>query len=261
MASASFEFFEVIAEELSAEPSRVITREELEIGDERSPLLESLKREMKAAGTEEAIQKAVEELRLHFQTKGARLPFDYEVATGRFTATDRAFLAFVKDMSSIRSIGKRSREFECEVATWLSKRATGVIHRVGHPRDTKKKSADFNKHLKTLGFERPVLLGKEKDGGLDIMWLLPLGTIPHRPIVSVQCKNGEFKVETGDTSLGASSRSFSQHGGLQPSVHVPCVLFNDYLYPKLLTQKQMNYVPLGLSDLASLETMMAVEKI
>jgi len=49
----------------------------------------------------------------------------------------------------------------------------------------------FNEHLRTLGFDRPVALGWDKDGGLDILWLLPIGSIPHRPIVSVQCKNGE----------------------------------------------------------------------
>ena len=208
MPNASFEFFELIAEELSTELSRVITREDLEIGDERSPLLESLRREMKAASTDEAIKKAVQGLRAHFQMKGARLPFDFDSTTGRFTAIDPDFLEFVKDMSSIRSIPTRSRDFECTVATWLGKRVTGAVHRVGHPRDTKKKSKEFNKHLQTLGFKGPVLLGREKDGGLDILWLLPLGTPPHTPFVSVQCKNGIFKMEAADVS--AQGRGFHQ---------------------------------------------------
>lgn len=261
MPNASFEFFEVIAEELSTEPSRVITREDLEIGDERLPLLESLRRDMNAASTDEAIQRAVDELRAHFLMKGARLPFEYDLATGRFTALDRDFLEFVKDMSSIRSIATRSRDFECTVATWLGKRVTGAVHRIGHPRDTKKKSKEFNKYLRTLGFQGSVLLGKEKDGGLDILWLLPLGTPPHTPFVSVQCKNGVFKMESADISLGASSRSLSQHGRLQATVHVPCVLFNDYLYPDMITSKAMNYVPLGLSDLAAMETKITVDLI
>jgi hypothetical protein len=261
MYSPLFEFFEVIAEELSTENSRVLTRSDLQIRDEDSPLLDELKREMNANSTEEAIQRAVAALKTHFEAKGAQLPFDYDAATGRFSARDAQFLSFIKDMSSIRSVAKRSRDFEYGVAERLGQRATGSVHRVGHPRDTKKKSKDFNAHLRTLGFARPVLLGREKDGGLDILWLLPLGTIPHRPIVSVQCKNGKFNIGEADASIGAGSRSFSQHAGLQPSVHVPCVLFNDYIEPTGLTTKQLNFVPLGLTDLAPLQQNIAVEFI
>jgi len=261
MLSPLFEFFEVIADELSTEASRVLTRSDLQIRDEDSPLLDELKREMQANSTEEAIERAVAGLERHFEEKGAHLPFDYEPATGRFTATDPQFLAFIKDMSSIRSVAKRSRDFEHSVAERLGQRATGAVHRVGHPRDFKKKSTEFNAYLRTLGFARPVLLGKEKDGGLDILWLLPVGTIPHRPIVSVQCKNGMFDMEAADTSIGAGSRSLSQHAGLQPNVHVPCVLFNDYIDPKGLTTKQLNFVPLGLTDMAPPRQHIAIEFI
>ena len=44
MFSPLFEFFEVIADELSAENSRVLTRTDLQIRDEDSPLLDELKR-------------------------------------------------------------------------------------------------------------------------------------------------------------------------------------------------------------------------
>lgn len=250
MPSPLFEFFEALADELTVAPTRVITREVFKINDEESPLLDELKKEMKAASTTEAITKAVEALQKHFVARDARLPFEYDPVSGRFTALDTDYLSFVKEMSGIRSIGKRSKEFECTVAKRLLARATGGIHRVGHPRESKKSQKAFNEHLKKLGFEKPVLLGKDKDGGFDIMWLLPLGAVPHRPLVSVQCKNGEFSMAAADVSVGAGSRSLSQHGGLQPTVHVPCVLFNDYLHGKMLTQKQLNFVPLGLTDLA-----------
>jgi hypothetical protein len=224
-------------------------------------LLDQLTRQMEAGDADDAINRAVKALEKHFKLKDSRLPFNYQAKTGLFTATDADFLGFVKDMSGIRSINTRSRDFECTVATWLGKRVTGAVHRVGHPRDTKKKSKEFNKHLRTLGFKGPVLLGKEKDGGLDILWMLPLGTPPHRPLVSVQCKNGVFKMDAADMSLGAASRSLSQHGRLQAAVHVPCVLFNDYLSPDTITAKQMNYVPLGLSDLAAMESTISVELI
>lgn len=234
---------------------------DLQVRDDDAPLLDELKRQMKAGSTDQAIELAVERLRRHFEGKGSALPFEYDPQTGRFTALDRDFLTFVKDMSSIRSIGKRSRDFECGVAQRLYGRTTGAVHRVGHPRDTKKKKVEFNAHLRTIGFDRPVLLGDDKDGGFDILWVLPMGTIPHRPMVSVQCKNGEFKIEMADQSVGAGMRSFSQHAGLQPTVHVPCVLFNDYISPENFPQKQLNFVPLGLTDLALMNERSSLELI
>ena len=256
-----FEFFELVAEELSVAESKVITHEDLRTNDEDSPLLQALIKNLKAVSAEDAIPSAVKKLQEHFAAKDAKLPFGYEIGTGRFTVVDSDFLSFVNDMRDIRSIGVRSRDFECTVSRRLGQRATGEIHRIGHPRDRKKTKAAFNRHLKKLGFKSSVLRGNEKDGGLDILWLLPLGTIPHRPFVSVQCKNGEFKMDEADKSIGAGSRSISQHAGLQERVHVPCVLFNDYIHPGILTSKLMNFVPLGLTDLALLEPRISVELI
>lgn len=252
MPNATFEFFETIAEELTSEGSRVITRADLQLNSEQAPVLDALKDELGVATTEEAIQRAVQILTEHFRDKGAIMPFAYDRVTGRFTAADRPFLLFVKQMRSIRSIGTRSRDFEIGVLQRLALRVTGSVHRIGHPRDVRKRKDAFNEYLRTLGFQRAVLLGKEKDGGFDILWLLPLGTIPHRPVVSVQCKNGEFDMAQADLSVGPGHRSLSQHGRLDAGVHVPCVLFNDYLYPELLTPKPLNFVPLGLSDLSAM---------
>lgn len=251
MTPSLFEFFETIAEELSSEPSRVITRESFRINDEEPPLLEDLKRAMKAADTTDAIHKAVEALQEHFEARSAKLPFAYDGPTGRFIALDLEYLKFVKEMSGIRSLGGKSRVFECSVAGRLGKRATGSVHRVGHPRDKKKTKKAFNEHLEQLGFEKPVLLGQDKDGGFDILWALPLGALPHRPLISVQCKNGEYNVGEADKSVGAGGRSLSQHGGLQMHVHVFCVLFNDYIWRERLTKKSLGFVPLGLTDLAA----------
>lgn len=256
-----FEFFELVAEELCDNGSKVLTPESLKSKGKDSSLLDDLQRDLKANSPEEAISLAVTELKNHFKAKGAKLPFDYNASTGNFEAKDVEFLRFVKEMSDIRSAGTRSHDFECRVAERLQFRAKGTIHRIGHPRDKKKSKADFNAHLRTLGFERPVLLGKDKDGGLDILWQLPIGTIPHRPFVSVQCKNGKFDANAAQASVGAGSMSLSQYGGLQSSVHVPCVIFNDYVYPQRLTAKQWNFVPLGLTDLASMEQDVSVELI
>jgi hypothetical protein len=256
-----FEFFEIIAVELSGTESKVITDEDFRINKDVSPLSEVLMKKLKAASVEATIPCAVNELQKHFEAKGANLPFSYDSQTGRFTATDSEFLSFVTEMKDMRSISNRSRDFECGVAGRLRSRATGTIHRVGHPRDKKKLQRQFNRYLRKLGFDQPVCLGREKDGGFDVLWLLPIGTIPHRPIVSVQCKNGEFEMDGADKSVAAAKRSFGQNHHLQPSVHVPCVIFNDYLHPQRLTQKPLEFVPLGLSDLASLKQSVSVDLI
>jgi hypothetical protein len=261
MPSALFEFFELVAGELSTAESMVITPDNLNSKNRESSLLDDLKKEMQVNRTEEAIKLAVVELERHFKSKGADLPFLYTPDIGMFTVTDSDFLAFVRRMSSIRSEPKRSRDFECTVAERLFQRATGSIHRVGHPRDKKKTKKAFNTYLKTLGFTRTVLFDKEKDGGLDILWLLPIGSVNYRPIVAVQCKNGFFNIEEADKSTGSSSRSLSQHGGLQGQVHVPCVLFNDYIYPKILPRKGLNFVPLGLTDLTQLKQKISLDLI
>ena len=77
MPTPLFDFFEVVAEELAATGSRVITRADLRIDDEESPLLDDLKQEMKAGSTEEAIQLAIGQLDKHFKAKGAKMPFNY----------------------------------------------------------------------------------------------------------------------------------------------------------------------------------------
>jgi hypothetical protein len=218
-------------------------------------------KELKAGSMEEAIVLAVKELELHFSAKGATLPFEYSPKTGRFTAVDSEFLSFVNNMRAIRTIGKRSRDFECTVAQRLDERTTGAIHRVGHPRDIKKTREAFNLHLMTLGFDSPALYGREKDGGFDILWLLPVGSIPHKPIVSIQCKNSEYNIDHAHKSVATAAESFTRHAGLQPVVHVPCVLFNDYITRGMLRPKQMGFVPLGLSDLAPLEGKTPVELI
>jgi hypothetical protein len=256
-----FEFFEIVAEELSVQESRVLTRKDLQLNQEHAPLLDELKDEMDVESTEEAIRAAVKFLTQHFQSKGSRLPFDYDEPTARFVATDATFLKFVRDTKNIRTLPKKSKEFELSVLQRLEERVTGTLHRVGFPRDHRKRRNEFNTYLKQLGFNGEVLFGKEKDGGFDILWELPLGAVPHRPIVSVQCKNGEFNMAQAHQSVGTGGISLGQHTGLQPNVHIPCVLFNDYIHSEILTPKALNFVPLGLSDLSRPETAVFAEAI
>ena len=250
MFKTSFELFEAVCSELSRTSWTVLTTKGFSL-DGAGDILQGLKKEFNQTVDEQAIDDAMSALERHFVAKGAKLPFEFNRETRELSPRDPEFIAFISRMSEIRTIPKASREFETEVTHRLSARLTGLVHRVGWPRTKKKRTEAFVRHLKGLGFGDGVVMGREKDGGLDILWLPPLGAIPHRPVVSVQCKNSWFDLEEADKSLGPTTRSLGCHSGLLNSVHLCCVLFNDYVDPSGLGKKALNFVPLGLSDLAS----------
>ncbi len=251
MLSPVFEFFEAVCEELSSRAVRVLTSDDFSL-ERIDGVIDALKYDFNETSGEAAIEGAVEALGEHFLSKGSGLPFRYNPATGQFFAEDEEFIQFIAGMRSIRSVGAKSKEFEVSASRLLSGRVTGLVHRTGWPRDNAVSVVDFRGHLQNLGFQRSVALGNDKDGGLDIIWLPPLGTVPHRPIVSVQCKNSFYELREALQSLGVTETSLGCHRGLQVTVHFCCVLFNDYITPDLLIEKPFKFVPLGLSDLASL---------
>jgi hypothetical protein len=253
--------FEIITQKLAVASPMVFTHHNLQNNGQNLPLLNALLKSLKGSSVLDAIPRAVDHLQAHFAERGAALPFNYQRTTGTFTTSDPGYVAFINDMQSMRGLGKRSRDFECTVAERLRDRTTGSIHRVGHPRDTQKTTALFNAHLKTLGFDRPVLLGRDKDGGLAILWLLPLGAVPHTPFISVQCKNGEFSLDAAHKSLLTAEASLTCHAGLNSRVHVPCVLFNDYISQDMLRKHPSSFVPLGLTDLAPLTNTTTLTRI
>lgn len=243
--------FETVCSELASAKSVVITPDDSVADGMRSPLMEDLDLEYRRSD-DGALTDAVNSLVHHFESRGGSLPFDYDAGTGRFTALDPVYIDFVDLMRNIRSNPQRSAEFETSVTERLALRTTGVIHRIGWKRTKNQQTKKFNEYLeKHLGFTKNVLLGKEKDGGLDIIWAPPLGSFPHRPLVSMQCKNGEYDRTIADASLGVSKSSLDRQDGLLPDVHVYCVLFNDYITSENLPEKRVGFVPLGISDLAA----------
>jgi hypothetical protein len=250
MPSPLFNLFEMIAEELTLEESRVLAASDFDPEGNEASVLDELRTELKLLSRDEALKEGVNGLELHFKGRGSRLPFMFDAPTSRFTALDKDYLKFVTEIKEIRGQGKNSKEFELGAMERIKLRVAGALHRVGHPRTTQKKQKQFNAYLANIGFNGSVLLGAEKDGGLDILWVLPVGAMPHQALVSFQCKNGRYKLKDGDTSTGATKRSLNQHAGLMSDVHVMCVLFNDYITADQLPKKPMQWVPLGLSDLA-----------
>jgi hypothetical protein len=252
MLTPTFRLFESVCNELAGSASVVITRDDFVVDGPKAPLMDELDLEYKRSDDDGALNDAVAFLSKHFSSKGASLPFRYDPATARFTALDPKFIDFVDLMRNIRSNPHRSAEFERKVTERLALRTTGTLHRVGWKRTKNSEVKQFNRYLrKNLGFSQKVLLGKEKDGGLDIVWAPPIGTFPHRPLVSVQCKNGEYDRAVADASLGTSRGSLDRQGGLLPEVHLYCVMFNDYITREILPEKRVGFVPLGISDLAA----------
>jgi hypothetical protein len=252
MLTPTFRLFESVCNELAGADSVVITRDDFVVDGPKAPLMDELDLEYQRSDDDGALNDAVGSLSKHFASKGASLPFTYDPTTGRFTALDPKYIDFVDLMRNIRSNPHMSSEFERKVTERLALRATGVIHRVGWERTKNAQVKKFNRYLqKHFGFTQKVILGKEKDGGLDIVWALPIGSFPHRPLVSIQCKNGEFDRTDADASLGTSRGSLDRAGGLLPEVHLYCVLFNDYITPNVLPRKRVGFVPLGISDLAA----------
>lgn len=193
----------------------------------------------------------------HFGSKGARIPFGYDLNTWRFWGQDQDFIRFVSNARSIRGSGNPfARKFEAQACVRLSRRLTGLLEHVGFPRKKAKKRTQFTAHLKGLGFGDDVLDPKDKDGGLDILWLPPLGAVPIRPVVSLQCKNSSFDRDEAFKSASQAQRTILRHTHMRaPGTYILAVIFNDYIDQAFEGKaKGWGFVPLGLSDLAPLLT-------
>lgn len=247
MPTPTFEFFEDICNELYDRDEAVLPEDEL-LSDDR---LRELQDEYEGAAPDAVVVKALTALNTHFKARGSSLPFGYDLDSRTFRVRDKDYIEFVATARSIRGVGKQSRAFEEATTRRLSLRGSGTFYRVGWPRGTRKRRREFITYLRNLGFNNKILFGREKDGGLDILWLLPLGAIPHRPVVSIQCKNGSYNLPQADQSNGPARRSLGCHRGLQVNVHTLCVVFNDYIDKRTLAPKPFDFVALGLSDLAT----------
>ena len=263
MANIDFDFFEAVVGELSGSSSRVLTRRQFENRVSGKPgslkavvsqssLLDDLAEEHSETSTARAIEKSIEYLAEHFRVRDSSLPFSYKSSAGLFKVRDAEFLNFIEKAKKLRSVASHGKAFELAVMERLFVRTKGTVHRVGSPRDIHKTVKACNNFLKSLGFGDNTLQSKAGDGGFDLIWELPLGVDPYRPLALVQCKNGSFDWKEADHSVMACGRSLEKHKGLSASAHIHFVMFNGYITPDILPNVKMNYVPLGISDLSRL---------
>lgn len=243
-----FELFEALCTELAGRPDAQVI-DENNLSDDG--LVDDLKRALRQTDPAIAFERGVEAIAAHFDSKGGILPFNYDLPTRQFTPSDTEYLSFIAFAAANRGSSSDSRAFENRTLNQLAKRLCGSLRGVGHPRTTHAKKAEYLKYLRTLGFDRNALNPYDRDGGFDILWLPPLGTIPLRPIVSVQCKNASFDREEAGASVEQSARTLSRHSHLRRAGTIQFIVFNDYIGPEYVGRAVgWGYIPLGLTDLA-----------
>lgn len=247
--SVIFELFEILCNELERRTDAQIINE-AKLGDPE--LLAELKGTFQETNEAKAFERAVKALEEHFNDRGAKLPFSYDLSTREFTPQDHDYLDFISLVSGLRGKGIDSRDFEIAALERLKHRLTGSIRRVGHPRDVHKRKVEYLSYLRKLGFDTNALEARDKDGGFDILWLPPLGAVPLRPIVAFQCKNSKFDEKDASASTERAKRTFSRHSQLRRSGTMHIAIFNDYIENVQYVGRATGwgFLPIGLSDLA-----------
>ena len=259
MLSPTFVLFEFVCVALQPTPVCFITDEDLgadpggQVGSASGNILAAVRNEYEVSDNQTALTLAHEQLERHFAARHSDLPYTCDLNTRQFTSRDQEFVRFVAEVSGRRSSGSiYAKQFETAACERLSMKVTGTLHNVGYPRMVDKSALQFKSYLKKLGFDNRVILGEERDGGLDILWFPPLGAHPVSPVVSLQCKNGLFSRTVAREASARTAETLLCHRMLRGNgVHLTAVLFNDYIEPERLPNKPITYVPLGLSDLAA----------
>jgi hypothetical protein len=244
-----YELFEVICRELSSRNEVIL--DDNEIGSE---LIEEIKEYFNETDSGTAFESAIEEMKNHLIGRGTNLPFCFKKDTREFKVLDKEYVDFIYATSHHRGVGGRvSREFEKRVLERLSGRLTGEIHRVGRPRTKCKKKAEMVRYLRKLGFDKNVFESRDKDGGFDILWLPPIGAIPLRPVISIQCKNSSFDEDDANKSVGKARRTLERHSHFR-SMQLHFVIFNDYIDESYRGRAiGWQFIPLGLTDVGTLQ--------
>jgi len=248
VANPVFELFEDLCVELAAHNPRILNEDDINDG-----ILEDIKDWFNETNGANAFKAALKEIERHFKERGASLPYSVDLPTREFTVTDPSFIDFIAFARSHRSVGGvDSKDFELRTMQRLRTRLTGDLRRVGYPRSKLKKKTEIVKYLVNIGFGKNCLESRDKDGGFDILWLPPLGAVPLRPVVSLQCKNSFFDESEANKSVGRAARTLNRHSHIPE--HLKFVVFNDYIDRHRFENhaRGWTFMPLGLTDLAAL---------
>lgn len=155
---------------------------------------------------------------------------------------------FILAARSFRGRVKSAKDFESLVATQLSKKLTGQVMCVGYPRK-QKPVALFRGEMNGLGIN---LDGVKRinDGGLDVLWLPPLGKKAEIPFVNFQCKNTETLGDDVIKSVSDARKTLKRHELFTQSEFLIFAVVNTYLEPKMVRDSfGRGCVYLGLPEL------------
>ena len=246
MPSPTFEVFETICDELSSAGEAYITSKSF------SPsIVQKLQRTYGNSSPDESVRKCLTSLAGHFSRRSSKLPFTFDRKTLFFRVTNKKFVDFVALARSIRSEGDESKTFEVAAAHRLFSMITGEVRRIGWPRAECSEVAQFREYLQRFGFEDYAVEQNDRDCGFDVIWFPPLGAVPLRAMISLQCKNSSVDFGDAMASIGRARRTLARHSVLRaPEATLFYVLFNDYI-DELAFGKYTGwpFVPLGLTDL------------
>jgi len=253
MPAPVFEFFETLCSDLKDVDEFVLTDRVLS-----EALVPQLQHYFQRPAFEDYVAAAIGWLQRHFAVKTSVFPFAFHPDTGIVRCQDRNYIDFICAARDARGDRARAKGFEDAIGTRLVRRLrAGNVYNVGWPRERRRKRAEFIEYLGTLGFEDDALRPRDKDGGLDLLWLPALGSIPIRPIVLFQCKNGLVNpgsIREANNSAVFASRVIHHHSHMRShGVYMSFVIFNDYLDREIEDLVAgLQYAPLGLSDLGNL---------
>src|SRR5437016_13090400 len=98
--SPAFELFEVVCQELATRAVMILPEDDIP-----AEIVEDLKEHYEETADREAFQRAILEIGEHFNTKGSKVPFQFDDATGQFSNVDSEYVNFISFASNERCVG------------------------------------------------------------------------------------------------------------------------------------------------------------
>ena len=207
-----------------------------------------LQREFKVASPEKAIEELKGFIDNYFKERGVEPVIEITLTPPSARITSNGGANFILAAKNLRGSKKAAKRFEDLVARQLAAKLTGQIMSVGYPRNNKAISA-FREELKQLGVDATGLK-KMKDGGLDIIWIPPLGKKSEIPFVNFQCKNTETVGNDVKSSVSDARKTLNRHEIFNGEDFLIFVVANTYLSGDTIEDSGgRRYICIGLPEL------------
>jgi hypothetical protein len=237
----SFSIFELMTEEAFNRGGEWLFQyDELERAGE-------LQKEFKAKTTKEAIQALKPFLEQYFTERNVEQVIEITLAPPKVKILSAEGAQFILASKALRGNPQSGKRFEDLVACQLSRKLTGQVMSVGYRQ--RNGVPKFRAALKDLGIDLSGVTHL-KDGGLDVIWLPPLGKKSEIPFLNFQCKNTETIGDDVKGSVSDARKSFHSHHLFKPEDFLIFAVFNTYLDPKKVKDsKGRGCVYLGLPEL------------